>query len=138
MAPQRDAIMDLFSNLSSPDTQKDFFNQVSDDVDWWIVGHTPMSRSYKSKQEFLDATIEVLRNKVLTGPLSFKPVTVLGGGDSEWATVEMEAIDAKCRNGMTYDMRYCWLVRFGDNDKIEQVKAYLDTDLLVRAIEQNQ
>ncbi|KAK5944042.1 hypothetical protein PMZ80_003323 [Knufia obscura] len=137
MAPNPEAIRNLFGNLSSPDTQKDFFNSVSDNVDWWIVGHTPMSGSYSSKQDFLDATFQVLNKKVLGGPLKLRIVNVVGGGDSDWATVEMEAIDAKCKNGMTYDMRYCWMVRFGSTGMIEQVRAYLDTDLLARAIEQH-
>jgi len=137
MAPRTEAIADIFGRLSSPDTQKDFFNQVSDNVDWWIVGHTPMSGKYNSKQAFLDATFQVLNKKVLGGPLRLRTINVIGGGDSDWATVEMEAIDAKCNNGMTYDMRYCWVVRFGQDGLIEQVRAYIDTDLLVRAIEQN-
>lgn len=137
MAPNREAIADLFNKLSSPDTQKDFFTHVEDNVDWWIVGHTPMSGSYSSKQEFLDATIQILNNKVLGGPLRFRPINVVGGGEDNQATVELEAIDATCKNGMTYDMRYCWIVRFGGSGKIDKVRAYLDTDLLARAIEQN-
>lgn len=96
-----------------------------------------MSGSFDSKQDFLDATIQVLNKKVLGGPLRMKTTNVVGGGESDWATIEMEAIDAKCKNGMIYDMRYCWVVRFGHNGMIEQVRAYLDTDLLARAIEQN-
>lgn len=98
-----------------------------------------MSGTYASKKAFLDATIEVLNGKVLDGPLLLRTVNVIGGGsESEWAAVELEAIDAKCRNGMTYDMHYCWNVRFGKNDKIEQVRAFIDTGLLDKAIKENQ
>ena len=139
MAPSPEAIRTLFDNLSDTNTQSEFFAHVADNVDWWIVGSTQMSGNYSSKQQFLDATIEILNGKVLNGPLGFGVVQVSGGGSgSDWATVEMQAIDAKCKNGMPYDMRYCWVVRFGKDDVIEQVKAYLDTELLSRAIRENQ
>ena len=34
-------------------------------------------------------------------------------------------------------MIYCWIMKFVDNRKIKQVRAYLDTDLVTRAIEEN-
>lgn len=139
MAPSNAEIGTLFANLSTRENQANFWAQVTDKVDWWIVGSTPMSRTYSSKKDFLDATIEVLNGKVLDGPLLLRTVNVVGGGkESEWAAVELEAIDAKCRNGKEYNMRYCWNVRFGKDDKIEQVRAFLDTDLLERAIKENQ
>ena len=138
MAPTKDEITKLFNNLSSPETSKQFFESVEDKVDWWIVGHTKMSGQYNSKQDFLDATLAILNGKMLDGPLTFRLLNVVGGGaDDEWATVEMEAIDAKCRNGMPYAMRYCWNVRFGGNGMIQQVRAYIDTQLLAEAMEQN-
>lgn len=39
--------------------------------------------------------------------------------------------------GLKYDMVYCWIVRFNKDGKIDQVRAYVDTDLLTRAIEEN-
>jgi ketosteroid isomerase-like protein len=54
------------------------------------------------------------------------------------AVVEMEAVDAKCQNGLAYDMRYCWVAVFDDaSGMIERVRAYVDTDLANRAIEGN-
>ena len=34
-------------------------------------------------------------------------------------------------------MTYCWVVRFNEERKIQEVRAYLDTNLLTRAMEQN-
>jgi hypothetical protein len=36
--------------------------------------------------------------------------------------------------GLKYDMVYCWIIRFNKERKIDRVRAYLDTDLLTRAI----
>jgi ketosteroid isomerase-like protein len=39
--------------------------------------------------------------------------------------------------GLKYDMVYCWIIRFNKERKIDRVRAYLDTDLLTRAIGEN-
>jgi hypothetical protein len=39
--------------------------------------------------------------------------------------------------GLKYDMVYCWIIRFNEDRKIDKVRAYLDSDLLTRAIEEN-
>jgi hypothetical protein len=36
-----------------------------------------------------------------------------------------------------YDMVYCWIVRFNKEKKVDKVRAYLDTDLLTRAVQEN-
>ena len=139
MAPTKSETESLFRNLEDPSTQKNFFARVADDVNWWIVGSTPMSGTYHRKQDFQDATLKVLNGKVLGGPLGFRLKHVMLDSESGWATAELEAIDATCRNALPYPMRYCWVVRFGEHSgNIEEVRAYLDTELLTKAIEQNQ
>jgi len=105
------------------------------------MGHSPMSRQYVGKQDFVDNTIKVLSGRILTEPLRLKVANVVGSvtgddGISGEVAVEFEAIDAVCKNGLTYDMRYAWVCSF-DNGKIVKVRAYLDTDLLTRAMDQN-
>lgn len=96
-----------------------------------------MSRHYSSREDFVKNTIVVLRERVLTEPLRLRVVRVTGGGEgNEWSTVEMESIDAKCRNGLVYDMKYCWVIRWKGESMVE-VRAYLDTDLLTRAMHEN-
>ena len=135
-------IQSHFSHLSSLDASErsKFFSQyVSPEVNWTVMGHSPMSKTYTSLSEFLDATIKVLANDILTEPLRLEVKNVIAmpidGGTH--AVVELAAIDAKCQSGMTYDMKYCWVVKYGNDEKIVEARAYIDTDLLNRAIEQN-
>lgn len=100
MAPSRDKILEMFSPLSQQGRQAEFFDHVDDNVNWTILGHSPMAKTYTNKKDFNDATLTVLREKVLTEPLRLKVIHVTGGGEGEeCATVEMQAIDAKCKNG---------------------------------------
>ncbi|KIW28468.1 uncharacterized protein PV07_08130 [Cladophialophora immunda] len=148
MAPPTPAqISRLFAPLAIQGRQPETLALLADDVDWTIPGHSPMSGRYTTKQDFIDNTLKVLRERVLTEPLrlAVRNVVVSGaaagaeGTDEEIegdVVVELEALDAKCKNGLLYDMRYCWVCKFA-RGKIVQVRAYLDTELLTRVMEQN-
>lgn len=128
-------IRELFANLSNGQGSV-FFDRVIDNVDWVIRGHSPMSGEYKSKQDFQAKTLKVLDGQLLKKPLAMYVDNVVGGGEQSQAVVEMHA-DSECRNGLKYDMTYCWVLTFDDNGMIIKVRAYIDTDLLSRAVAQN-
>ncbi|ETN43423.1 uncharacterized protein HMPREF1541_02582 [Cyphellophora europaea CBS 101466] len=141
MPVSSDRVRDIFSNLSSPETSARYWEHVSSTVHWTVMGSTPISGVYNSKKAFVDATVSYLGRDVLTAPLRIQPVNVITSvveNGKTTAVVEMKAIDAECQNGMEYDMRYCWICKFDDaSETIEEVRAYLDTDLLRRVIAEN-
>lgn len=96
--PTKAEIEAMFSALSS--NSADFFAEaVMDNVDWTIMGHSPLSQVYANKAEFQRKTLHLLGATVLTEPLKMHVVNVVGGsGDEDTAAVEMKA-DAVCRNG---------------------------------------
>ena len=136
-------VREIFNFLSHPKPEERgvFFESVADDVNWTIMGDSPMSRVYNSKEEFRKATLQVLSDKVLTEPLAMTVRDVVASKDEHSqgtkAVVELQAKDAKCKNGRDYTMNYCWVCKFDEKDKIVQVRAYLDTNLLTKAIEEN-
>jgi len=70
-------------------------------------------------------------------PMLLKIKNIIGGGESEeWCTVEMEN-EGKCKNGMDYNQRYSWNVRWEGNVIVE-VRAYVDTALVRDVIEGNE
>ncbi|KAF5346971.1 hypothetical protein D9758_010120 [Tetrapyrgos nigripes] len=72
-------------------------------------------------------------------PMNFKAHDIIGGGpDEEWCTVEMKN-EGKARNGMRYDQTYAWCVRWAkDEERIVQVRAYVDSGLVDRIVEGNE
>jgi hypothetical protein len=88
-------IRELFANLSNGKGSL-FFDRVVDNVDWVVRGHSPMSGSYTSKQDFQAKTLGLLGSRVLKEPLAIYLDNVVGGGDQEQAAVEMHA-DSECR-----------------------------------------
>ncbi|KAK0932540.1 hypothetical protein LTR29_015868 [Friedmanniomyces endolithicus] len=123
MAPSRADIEKLCSHLATSD-QSPFFTRVSPHVVWDVM------ESWKK------GALGVI-NERLQQPLQLKVVNVVGGGaDQDWATVELEA-NGVCKNGMPYPQRYAWVMRFDESGTIVQVRAYLDSALVQKAVDQN-
>jgi uncharacterized protein len=124
-------VRDLFKSLEAGDGGE-FFSHVADDVDWIVQGTHPLAGHYHSKADFLAHTFEKLA-KVLPQGTQLHVENVLASGD--WAVVELRSL-ATAKNGLRFDNRYCWLCRFSD-DKIVEVRAYLDSALVARLFEEN-
>lgn len=95
--PTKAEIEQLCSALASSDTSP-FFSRVAPDVTWDVMGTHPAAGHFTSLQAWKDAALGTIQ-KVLKEPIALKPTNVVGGGDQEWAAVELEA-NAVCKNGM--------------------------------------
>jgi uncharacterized protein len=73
-------------------------------------------------------------NKILKEGVVLRVTNVLVDGDS--AAVEMESLSTAL-NGKPFDNRYCWIVYFS-NGTIVEVRAYLDSALVQRLIDENE
>ena len=96
--PTKAEIEQLCSALASSDTSP-FFSRVAPDVTWDVMGTHPAAGHFTSLQAWKDAALGTIQ-KVLKEPIALKPTNVVGGGDQEWAAVELEA-NAVCKNGMS-------------------------------------
>lgn len=95
--PSRDEIHKLFNNMASGNYDA-FYERVSPNVDWTVLGTHPCAGRYKTLKEFQEGTL-VRLGKIMKKPgLNLAVRNVIGGGDAEWATVELVA-NAECLNG---------------------------------------
>lgn len=127
----KEAIRALFSHLEHGDGAG-FFEKVSDQVDWTVMGTHPLAGRYTSKQAFLSATFVKL-DHVLPNGTQLKVEHIYQDGD--WATVELRSM-ATASDGMRFDNRYCWVCRFSNN-RIVEVRAYLDSWLVGELFRRN-
>jgi len=126
-------VKSIFTALANGDAPT-FFSNVADNVSWRVTGtDNPLSGDYHSKAEFVPATFQRL-GKLMEGPMKLEIVNVMVDGDM--AAVELKA-NAKTKNGINFANEYCWVCRFEGN-KIVQVRAYLDSALVKRALEENE
>jgi uncharacterized protein len=131
MPLSQDAVRSLFAHLEAGDGSA-FFDHVDDDVDWTVEGHHPLAGRYRGKADFRAHTFERL-GKVLPGGAQLHVTSVLISGD--WAIVELKSL-AKAVNGLRFDNKYCWVTHFAD-DKIIEVRAYLDSAMVQRLFDEN-
>ena len=126
-------VKSIFAALANGDAPT-FFNNVADNVSWRVTGtDNPLSGQYNSKSEFVSKTFQRL-GALMQGRMRLEVVNVLVDGDT--AAVELKA-DATAKNGSEFANEYCWVCRF-ENNKIVQVRAYLDSALVKRTIEENE
>lgn len=128
----KDYVRNLFKYLETHESDK-FFAEVSDNVDWTVMGTHPLAGQYYSKEAFLNATFRRL-NKVLQNGVILKVNHVFLDGNI--AIVEMTSL-SMANNGKPFDNRYCWVVTLDENLKIVNVRAYLDSFLVNQVIKEN-
>ena len=125
-------VQDIFNNLDNGESEK-FFEYVADDVSWKVMGTHPLAGTYKSKQDFLTHTF-VRLNKILKDGVILKVSNILVQNDT--AAVELESYSTSL-NGIPFNNTYCWVVKFED-DIIVEVRAYVDSALVKKVIEENE
>lgn len=115
--PTASEIRGFASSLSTPDPSP-FFDRVSANVEWDVLGTHPAAGHFTTlgrhdmspSPMYLDCILTVpipdawkkgaldVVNAVLRDPLKLELLNVFGGGDQEWATIELKA-DSVCKNG---------------------------------------
>jgi len=127
-----DHVRQIFGNLETGNAEA-FFGHVSDDVDWTVMGTHPLAGNYRSKKDFVTSTFERL-NRLLKDRIRLRLTDLHLCGET--AVVELEAL-AEALNGRPFDNRYCWVVFFSGN-QIVRVRAYLDSALVQKLIDENE
>lgn len=132
MAPTLDQVQQIFKYLESGDGAS-FFDHGGRRCGLGPVeGTHPLAGHYRSKADFRAHTFARL-NKILPGDAQLHVRNALVSGD--WAVVELESV-ATAKDGMRFDNKYCWVMRFA-NDVIVEVRAHLDSALVQTLIDQN-
>jgi hypothetical protein len=98
------------------------FDLLTPDAKWTIVGNASVSRTYTSRQEFLDAVIQPF-NARMSRRLIPAVRGIYADGDMVIALFDAEAI---ARDGKPYRNTYTWYMRVTDG-KITEVIAFFDT-----------
>ncbi len=98
------------------------FALLAEDARWTIVGNSPVSRTYDSRQEFLDVVIGPFDAR-MSAPL----VPTVRGlyADGEWVVALFDA-EATALDGRPYRNTYSWYLRLVDDAIVEAV-AFFDT-----------
>jgi ketosteroid isomerase-like protein len=102
------------------------FDLLAEDATWTIVGNSPVSRKYGSRQEFIDVVIDPF-NARMSAPLVPSVRGLFADGD--WVVVLFDA-EATARDGQPYRNTYTWYMRFAPDAEptpVVEVIAFFDT-----------
>ena len=131
MSVTPEIVRQIFKGLENGDGAA-FFEYVSDDVDWIVMGTHPLAGHYRDKKAFIAGTFDKLAQVLPQGAqLCVENLIV----KDDQAVVELHSL-ATAKNGMRFDNRYCWVVYFR-NAVIVRVRAYLDSAMVARLFEEN-
>lgn len=96
--PTRDEITSIFKHMETGEYDSTFA-RVRPNVDWTVMGTHPLAGHYTSLKDFQQATFARL-GKIMKDPgIRLMVRNVIGGGEQEWAIVELVA-KAECKNGV--------------------------------------
>jgi uncharacterized protein len=98
------------------------FDLLASDAKWTIVGNSPVSRTFTSRQEFLDVVITPFNAR-----LSSRLVPTVRGvyTDGDMVIVLWDG-EGTARDGKSYKNTYSWYMRMRDG-KIVDATAFFDT-----------
>jgi uncharacterized protein len=98
------------------------FELLTPDAEWTIVGSSPLSRTYRNRQEFLDAVIHPF-NARMTKPL----VPTVRGiyADGDMVIILFDAA-ATANDGVPYRNTYTWYFQMRDGHVTKAI-AFFDT-----------
>lgn len=98
------------------------FALLADDATWTIVGNTPISRTFHSRDQFLGQTIEPL-NARLSTPLVPTVHALYADGDT---VIAYFSASATAKDGKPYQNTYTWYLDL-DGNRITNAVAFFDS-----------
>lgn len=98
------------------------FELLLPDAEWTIVGSSPLSKTYQSKQEFLDEVINPFNARMAT-----RLVPTVRGiyADGDTVVILFDA-EATVRDGKPYRNTYTWYFQMRDA-QVAKAIAFFDT-----------
>jgi ketosteroid isomerase-like protein len=126
-AQNRKLIDDAFNAWVVRGDRTAFNNLLADDLQWTVIGTSPVSGHYNSKREFLERAGARMAEKLAT---SIQPTVRHVIADGNMVALVFDG-RASGKNGTVYHQTYCWVLRVEDG-RIREGTAYLDTELITR------
>ncbi len=123
----RDLIADAFARWEAGEFSA-VTDLMADDLQWHIIGSTPISGTFASRAEFQAVVARLLER--LDGPLQVSVRRMTADGDR--VAVEFDSV-APVKAGGEYAQSYCWVLQVADG-RIRSGTAYLDTALIDRVL----
>jgi hypothetical protein len=132
MAMKNVSVRSILAKLTS-DRPDELLNQLADDVRWTVLGTHPLAGCGTSNAAYLRATFPRLRQLFKAAP-GLCAGDILVDGDK--AVMKLRT-SATAKRGGRFQRENCGFYRF-ENERIVEVREYLDSARIVKIIEQGE
>ena len=108
-----------------------FWRLLADDVQYSVIGTTPVSGEYDGRRAFFDGALRPMGALLSVGSRPLEYDIVSDGS----RVVLMWRGEGVMNNGAPYHQSYCWVLDVHDG-LVRRIKAYLDTELVTALFNQ--
>ena len=108
-----------------------FWRLLADDVQYSVIGATPVSGNYDGRRAFFDGALRPMGSLLAVGSRPLEYDIVAEGS----RVVLMWRGEGVMNNGDPYHQSYCWVLDVRDG-LVRRIKAYLDTELVTALFNQ--
>lgn len=108
-----------------------FWRLLADDVQYSVIGTTPVSGNYDGRRAFFDGALRPMGSLLAVGSRPLEYDIVAEGS----RVVLMWRGEGVMNNGDPYHQSYCWVLDVRDG-LVRRIKAYLDTELVTALFNQ--
>jgi uncharacterized protein len=104
-------------------TTEVFLSALSDDIVWTATGSSPVSGTYHGLAAYTAGVYRPLDEHLESWP---RPTVERVVAEGAWGVVEFSSTGGRGKNGVDYNMRYCWVIHV-ENNLVTEVTGYYDT-----------
>ncbi len=104
-------------------TAEIFLGALSNDLVWTATGSSPISGTYRGLRAYTDGIYRRLDERLESWP---RPTVEKIIADGDWGVVEFSSTGGRGKNGIDYNMRYCWIIPV-EAERVTEVIGYFDT-----------
>lgn len=114
----------MYAGLARGDAET-FFDSMSDDARWTIIGSTDLSKTFDGKEAITKELLEPFM-AMIDGDFAILPERFIAEGDR---VVMLSKGKARTTFGKDYNNTYCHVFRVSEG-KVREVTEYCDTELI--------
>ena len=104
-------------------TAEVFLDALFEDLVWTATGSSPISGTYRGRDAYIDGVYRPLDERLESWP---RPAVERIVAEGDWGVVEFSSTGGRGKNGIDYNMRYCWIIHV-ENELVTEVIGYYDT-----------
>ncbi|WP_413728153.1 nuclear transport factor 2 family protein [Sodalis sp. RH19] len=122
----RQFLSSLFQSVANQGWGENFMAALHEDLEFNALGTSPVSGCYRGKINYRNNLLNHLDDKLESWPVPIIDAMIV---DGDYACLRFHATGGKGKNGVNFNMQYCWVLRIKDK-QIVKIWGYYDSIIM--------